>query len=121
MADPKPADGKSADTDNEVSDAVAKATARIQAILGCEEAAGREALAQEFAYRTELTAEQAIKALATAAKTSNSDVAGGGGIDEEAYERERLLGSGQGNPGGQAPPAKAAWSTAVANTNKRFK
>ncbi|MBO9424682.1 Clp protease ClpP [Labrenzia sp. R4_1] len=107
MADKTPADGKSADTAEAVSAAVAEATARIQKILGSDEAKGQEGLAQFFAYKTELTAEAAIEALGAAHK--EPETAGGdeGGSNAPAYEAGRLQASGQAQPGAQHKPATA--------------
>lgn len=44
---------------------------RVSAIIGCEEAKGREGLAQHFAANTDLTVDQAKAALAAAPKTSS--------------------------------------------------
>jgi hypothetical protein len=81
-----------------LADASAKASAdaktRIKAITGCEDASGREALAQYFAFDTDMAPEAAIAALKVAPKAE----AGGG--DAQTYEQKRLAAAALAGPGG---------------------
>lgn len=52
------------------AEGAAAATARIGAILGSEEAKGREDLANHFAFKSNMTAEDALAALAVSAKAT---------------------------------------------------
>ena len=55
-----------------VAEGAAAATARIGAILGSEEAKGRETLANHFAFKTEMSAEDAVAALAVSPKAESA-------------------------------------------------
>ncbi|RVU13156.1 S49 family peptidase [Methylobacterium oryzihabitans] len=72
----------------------ASAKTRIQAILGADEANGRETLAQHFAFQTDLPAEAAVAALGAAPKAA---APGGSGL---AADMAR-----EGQPNLGAPPA----------------
>lgn len=105
MADKTEADGKSADIAEAITKATADTQARIQAILGSDEAKGRESQANHFAFKTQMSAEDAIAALATA-PVANSD-AGNEGADQDDYEAGRMRGAGQAQPHAPQAPATA--------------
>ncbi|MCR9058119.1 MAG: Clp protease ClpP [Rhodobacteraceae bacterium] len=122
MAKPE-ADGKSADVDKAVADATAAATAaaneRIQAILGLDEATGREDQAQHFAFKTQMSVEDAKAALATApVKAEEADDDADDEADAEAYEASRLRASGQGSPAATGKSQKPDWSAAFARAGR---
>lgn len=113
------ADTTSADTAKTLADATAKAQAdtkaRIKAITTSEEATGREALANHFAYETDMTAEAAVAALKAAPQAS----AGNGSGD--SYEARRLAASALAQPGGEktAAPSVATKLNPTAIFNAR--
>lgn len=75
--------------DADAANAVATATKdRIKAIVNSEDAKGREALAQHFAFETDMTPEAAIAALKLAAPTMASTTAAT--QPEQTYEQRRL-------------------------------
>ncbi len=76
--DPKAEDGESDDEDEDEKDAGKKAAAvkrRIAAILNATEAKGRDGLARHLALETDLSVEDAIKALAASPKGAGLDAA----------------------------------------------
>lgn len=124
MADKTEADGNSAATESATADAVAAAISaanqRIQAILGSEEAKGREDQARHFAFNTDLTADAAIAALkvapaATAAAAADETET----TDPAAYEAGRLSAAGQAQPGGSAATDKPNWTAAIKRAGKQ--
>ncbi|WP_099864723.1 head maturation protease, ClpP-related [Pararhizobium haloflavum] len=128
MTDREKADDKTAETLAKAkADAATEAKTRIKAIMACDEAKGREGLAEHFAYDTEMTAEAAVAALAKAPKAAAGDQPEGkAGPDETAdpvaYEQQRLRAAGQAQPGGAKPKAKTdtgVLAAAVTRTNKR--
>jgi signal peptide peptidase SppA len=64
--------GKGGDGEEEKADAGAAMQARCAAITGCEEAKGREALANHFAFKTNMSVDDAKAALAAAPKSSTT-------------------------------------------------
>lgn len=102
------------------TEGVAAATDRIKSILGSEEAKGREALAQHFAFNTTLSVDQAKGALAVApvpapaaaapargarmAQVPNPDVKPGAADERPAAQRE-------------ADASAAMWGEVVAKVN----
>lgn len=124
MADTTEADGNSAATEKPTADAVTAAVTaanqRIQAILGSEEAKGREDQAHHFAFNTDLTADAAIAALkvapaATAAAAADEPET----PDPAAYEAGRMRAAGQAQPGGSAVPDKPNWTAAIKRAGKQ--
>jgi hypothetical protein len=81
--------------------AKADAKARIKAITGSEEAKGREALAEHFAFDTDMTPEACIAALAVAPKAETT------ANDQQTYEEQRIAAAGLAGPGGEKKAAKA--------------
>ncbi|NTI27659.1 head maturation protease, ClpP-related [Rhizobium rhizogenes] len=86
---------------NAASQAKADAKARIKAITGSDEAKGREALAEHFAFDTDMTPEASIAALALAPKAAAPTA-----DQQQTYEEQRLAASALAAPGGK-PAAKA--------------
>lgn len=93
----------------------AEATARIKAILTCEEARGREAQAMGFAFETSMGAEEAIKVLGMAPKASSI-----ASIEERAAQEAEFGGDASGGQVNAAEKVVSGWAAAVANANKRF-
>ncbi|MBN9047452.1 MAG: Clp protease ClpP [Rhizobiales bacterium] len=115
-----------ADIDAARAEAGNAAKARIKAIVTSPEASGREGLANYFAYDTELSAEDAIKAMAAAPKAEAAADAGEEGNPDpaDAYEQKRMRAAGQAQPQARKPgadgkPNRAALASAVERTNKR--
>lgn len=106
MAETTEAGGKSVDVAKVTADATAAAQTRIKAILGSDEAKGREAQAQHLAFSTDMTAEDAVAILAAGVAAQPTSEA-----EEEAnpaaYEAERLRASGQALPSDSPKPAQA--------------
>lgn len=102
------AEQNAAETQKIVADAVAKALAdskaRIKAITGSEEAAGREALAEHFAHETELPVEAVIAALKAAPKAATQHESTQ--TPPGAYEQRRIAAANLATPGG-APTASS--------------
>ncbi|MBD8556899.1 Clp protease ClpP [Rhizobium sp. CFBP 8762] len=91
MANDKPAVTSDADADK----AVATATKdRIKAIMNCDDAKGREALANHFAFETDMTPDAAIAALKLAAPATATTP------PEPTYEERRLAAAALAQPGG---------------------
>ncbi|MCW4114750.1 Clp protease ClpP [Aurantimonas sp. MSK8Z-1] len=112
MPETNPPVGAPADLDTARADAAKAATARIKAIMSAAAAKGRSALAEHFAYETELSAEAALEALE---KAPTAEVE-----TDAAYQERRLNGQGlvTGVPA-KAKGDKAVLAAAVARTNKR--
>lgn len=107
MSDKKTAEQEAAETTAAArTEAAQEAKARIKAIMASEEAKGREALAEHFAYDTEMSAADAKAALAKAPAASapaaegdeSTEGDGAGAADPKAYEERRLKASGQAAP-----------------------
>ena len=87
------------------SEGASEAKARIKAIMTCEEAEGREGLAEHLAYDTELPPEETFKILAASPKTTAAGAADGEPETDPAdpkpadFERRRLAAAGQAAPG----------------------
>ncbi|MBX5112696.1 head maturation protease, ClpP-related [Rhizobium lentis] len=94
------ADNTAADTDKALKDAAetakAEAKARIKAITGSEEAKGREALAEHFAFETDMSPEAAIAALGKASKADQAKAEN----QRQTYENRRLAAADLAQPGG---------------------
>lgn len=92
-----------------------EAHARVKAILGAEEAKGREALASHFAFETEMAAEAAVAALKVSPAAAAPPKAGTPPI------AERLAGSEGLGAVVEKPKqsAGAGWDRAVAKRNAR--
>lgn len=126
MADKVDADKVAADLENAKTEAAKTAATatkdRIKAIMTSDEAKGREALAQHFAYETEMSADAAITALKVAPKASAE---GSGGDPSETYEKGRTNTTGLSQPGGgqngDKPnnDNKVALGASLARANKR--
>ena len=121
MAKPE-ADGKSADVEKAVADATAAATAaaneRIQAILGLDEATGREDLAQHFAFKTKMSVDDAKAALAAAPAKAQEAEEAETEVDADAYEEGRMRASGQATPAPTNDSQKPSWATAVSRAGR---
>lgn len=120
MADKTQADDKTAENAQAIADATAKAGTdakdRIKAILNCEDAKGRETLANHFAFETDMAPEAAVAALKVAPK-AEADAGKGG-----SYEQRRLAAANLGRPEGGKPEAggdKSILAASVARVNKR--
>jgi signal peptide peptidase SppA len=105
--------GKKGGDEEESASAASAMQARCEAITGCEEAQGREALASHFAFKTNMSVADAKAALAAAPKASATNASsaleaamrgdgGGAGVDnngggdgeeERASKDEGLLGA----------------------------
>jgi len=105
MADQPGADGQSVDIAKVTADATTAAQERIQAILGSDEAKGRETQAQHFAFKTQMPAEDAIAALAVAPAAKAETTTETPNPDD--YEAGRMRGAGQALPGDPQKPAAA--------------
>jgi ATP-dependent Clp protease, protease subunit len=109
MSDKKPADAPAAESEAAIATAKAEgaraAQERIKAIMTCEEAKGREGLAQHFAYETEMTAEAAVSALAKAPKADAAPPTPTNDADPAAYEQSRVQAAGQAQPSAPRPKA----------------
>lgn len=81
---------------------VSETKARIQAIVSCEEAKGREALANHIAFSTELPADDAKAMLAAAPKAENAT----NGADSYEQERQQPL-ANLAQPGAAKPTPQA--------------
>lgn len=116
MADKPGADGTSAEVVKAVADATAAATTaaneRIQGILALDEANGREDLAQHFAFKTQMSVDDAKAALAAAPATAQAAEEAEAEVDADAYEKGRMRASGQ------AHPDKKSKKGAVAQINR---
>ena len=73
----------------------AEATARIQAILTCDEAKGRSQMAQHLAFQTKMSADEA-KALLAVSPETGEDSGGQSG----SYDQRRETARAQAQPGG---------------------
>jgi ATP-dependent Clp protease, protease subunit len=104
MTDKTEADKTTANLDDAVKTAKAEATNRIKAIMTCDEAKGREKLAEHFAYSTEMSADDAIAALKVASAATAENDNGGGA---EAYATARLAAAALAGGGGK-PAATAS-------------
>jgi len=89
--------------------------ARIKAITTCEEASGRETLANHLAFETDMSADAAKAILAASPKAAAATA--------EAYAQQKTeagtLGLGVPAPSAQST-TKAGWSKAIAEANRRF-
>lgn len=96
--------------------ALAESKARIKAILDTEEAQGREDQARYFAFETEMTAEQAVAALAKAPKAQPAQSPAGPNRFEAAMTRagNPQVGADSAAPVGEADEAAAEASKIVA-------
>ncbi|MEP3049425.1 MAG: head maturation protease, ClpP-related [Roseibium sp.] len=109
--DPKAkADEMPADTANAMAEASADTKARIKAITGLDEAAGREPLASHIAFDTDMDVEAAKAMLAAAPKPADasSDDPAPAPANPAAYEEERLRASALAVPGNSPIKPKAA-------------
>lgn len=86
----------------------AEATARIQAILTCDEAKGRSQMAQHLAFQTKMSADEAKALLAVAPDASQEAPSQTGNYDER-----RETARAQAQPGSVAPRAESGLSKAV--------
>ncbi|KAF0135357.1 MAG: peptidase S49, partial [Xanthobacteraceae bacterium] len=89
--------------------------ARIKAITTCEEAAGRETLANHLAFDTDMSVDAAKAILAASPKAAAATA--------EAYAQQKTEAGtlGLGVPAPSTPSAaKSGWSKAVAEANRRF-
>lgn len=98
------------------------ATARIQAILGADEAKGRSKLANHLAFKSTMSADEAKGMLAEAAlETQEAHGQAPGKQDAQSYRDRKdaagglLLGSGDAP---QSPAASAGWGRAIASANR---
>lgn len=102
-----------------VAQAKADAAARIKAIMTAPEAKGREKQAEHLAYETEMSADAAVKILATAPQANvaaDEPAVEDGQPDPKAYEASRVAGAGLGGkPTMQQPQATPSL---VANMRK---
>lgn len=99
-AETKPADTAEA-TANAVSKAQADAKDRIKAIMNCDEAKGRETLANHFAFETDMAPDAAVAALKVAPKAeANGDDQAG------TYEAKRLAAASLASPSGASVSQK---------------
>lgn len=109
-----------ADHDQAVADAKAagaqEASARISAIMTCEEAKGREALASHFAFKTTMSIDDAKASLAVAPK--EAEAKGGTSIPtpEQRAGNEPEMGADE--PQDQ-PSADHGWGDVTAEINQR--
>lgn len=109
-----------AEHDQAVADAkvtgAQEASARISAIMTCEEAKGREALANHFAFKTTMSVDDAKASLAVAPKAP--DAKGGAPIPtpEQRAGNEPEMGADE--PQGQ-PSADHGWGDVTAEINQR--
>lgn len=101
------------DASASAGDPAADVKARIRAIMSCEEAKGRETLANHFAFETEMSVEDAVAALnvtpvATAApESSGKSDNGNSTADAGSYEKTRMQSSGQAAPTGGQQTSKS--------------
>lgn len=108
----KEAAGQAADIAKAKAEAANETRARIKAIVTSPEAAGQPEQADYFAYETEMTAEDAVKALARARKAEPASPAPEPDPEKQraeqatAYEAERMEAAGQAAPAPK-PTAKA--------------
>ncbi len=109
-----------ADHDKAVADARAagakEATDRIGAIMSCDEARGREALAAHFAFKTSMGVEDAKASLAVASKDT------GGGEETVPTPEQRALAEpeiGADDPRQDQPGADHGWGDVTAEINRR--
>ncbi|WP_298981548.1 head maturation protease, ClpP-related [uncultured Roseibium sp.] len=119
MADKPKADGTSVDVAQVTAEATAAANERVQAILGSDEAKGREAQAQHLAFKTQMTAEDAIAVLASAPVVEADAGPTDGNPDLAAYEAQRMAAAGQAQPTGQAEGEKPNWTAAIERAGKQ--
>jgi len=106
---------------DERTKATAAANTRIQAILSSDDARGRETMAQHLAFATAHSAEDAIALLKTA--PTGGDAADDRDPTASFLERKEGQGDGLGGPAPKMTDkaqAKAGWTKAVANVNKRI-
>jgi signal peptide peptidase SppA len=92
-----------------------QATARIEAILSCDEAAGRDALARHLAFKTKMSADDAKALLAVSPKESAAPAMSG-----NAYAQQRVAAADFGmNPSADSAPEShvAAWDRVVGRVN----
>ena len=105
-------------TMTDAADAVKAERTRAKGIMTCPEAKGREALAEHFAYETDMSVEAAVAAL----KLAPIATADGSESGAETFEERKARmqdGDGLGLPSGQKPSAKAeAQARASAGWNK---
>lgn len=111
---------------SEVTDAVKAERVRAKGIMASPEAKGREALAEHFAYETDMSVEAAVAALKLA-PTASADGDEPEDPPETFAERKTRMqdGDGLGLPGKrpsaraeQAEKAKAGWGNVVDKHNK---
>lgn len=108
--------------DQAVADAKAagaqEATARISAIMTCEEAQGRAALANHFAFKTTMSVDDAKASLAVAPKEAGAQ--GGTSIPtpEQRVGNEPEMGAEE--PQGQSASVDHGWGDVTAELNQRF-
>lgn len=101
-----------------VAEAVAAERARIGAIVGSEEAKGREAQAQHFAFKTGMSVEDAKAALATAPKQTAPETAENGTDFSAAMERTDNPNVGGEHNGGDGAEKKDDGSDVLALATK---
>lgn len=125
MADNPTAAEATVDAAKITADVEAATMARIDGILASKEAEGREAQARHFAFKTKLSVEDAVAALALApiaAPAAATDPAPSApeAAAEASYEASRTRASGQAAPDAQnAQNAGAAdWSAAIKRAGK---
>lgn len=109
------AEQTAADTNKLVADAVAKALAdskaRLKAITACEDAKGREALAEHLAHETDMSAEHAIAVLKAAPLAADTTVTPPQGSTQ--YEQQRVQAANLASPA--APSSQASKPNINAN------
>ena len=120
MADNSPADSPSANVDTVRAQASNETKERIKAILGCDDAKGRSALAEHLAYETDTDVEGAKKLLSLApVGKSASDPTEPDQNGAQAYEANRLRASAQALPGGEPQKPAATIDRAAIYASRR--